>query len=129
MMSAMSDFINNQLLHLRQFVEHSHRIKLPRWFIPSIYIGGGSALLVGAPVVIFIKMEKWSILESLYFGELYFADQSELPIVLAFISLSTIGFGDMVPMIEPPDQYASFVWVKISVQSSVDLSHGSLVSN
>ena len=70
MMSAMSDFINNQLLHLRQFVEHSHRIKLPRWFIPSIYIGGGSALLVGAPVVIFIKMEKWSILESLYFGEL-----------------------------------------------------------
>ena len=70
----MSDFINNQLLHLRQFVEHSHRIKLPRWFIPSIYIGGGSALLVGAPVVIFIKMEKWSILESLYFGELQFAD-------------------------------------------------------
>ena len=38
--------------------------------------------------------------------------------ILAFISLSTIGFGDMVPMIEPPDQYASFVWVKISAQIS-----------
>ena len=36
----------------------------------------------------------------------------------AFISLSTIGFGDMVPMIEPPDMYASFVWVEISAQSS-----------
>ena len=24
----------------------------------------------------------------------------------------------MVPMIEPPDQYASFVWVKISAQTS-----------
>ena len=30
----------------------------------------------------------------------------------------------MVPMIEPPDQYASFVWVEISAQSSVDLFHG-----
>ena len=68
MMSAMSDFINNQLLHLRQFVEHYHRIKLPRWFIPSIYIGGGCALLIGAPVIIFMKMEKWSTLQSLYFG-------------------------------------------------------------
>ena len=34
----------------------------------------------------------------------------------------------MVPMIEPPDQYASFVWVKISAQSSADLFHDTLVS-
>ena len=34
----------------------------------------------------------------------------------------------MVPMIEPPDQYASFMWVKISAQSSADLFHDTLVS-
>ena len=71
MMSAMSDFINNQLLHLRQYIEHSQRVNLPRWFIPSIYIGGGSALLIGAPIFIFIKMEKWTFLQSLYFGNFF----------------------------------------------------------
>ena len=31
-----------------------------------------------------------------------------LKINSAFISLSTIGFGDLVPMVKPPDQYATF---------------------
>ena len=31
-----------------------------------------------------------------------------LKISSAFISLSTIGFGDLVPMVKPPDQYATF---------------------
>ena len=71
-----------------------------------IYIGGGSFVLIVVPTVIFNKVEHWTVLESVYFCKIN--DFSTSLSNSAFISLSTIGFGDMVPMNDPPLEYATF---------------------
>ena len=47
-------------------------------------------------------------MESLYFGMFVYKSQNLIEFS-ALISLSTIGFGDMVPMVEPPLMYADAV--------------------
>ena len=69
MMSAISDFINHQLVHLRSIIEECLKSQIPDWFIPLIYIGGGSVLLIIIPTFVFTTVEDWSILDSVYFGE------------------------------------------------------------
>ena len=67
MMSAISDFINYQLINLRSHLEERLKMVLPGWFIPLVYIGGGAIILIVIPTIIFVKVEHWSILESIYF--------------------------------------------------------------
>ena len=76
----------------------------------KVYISVGTISLIVIPTIVFVQMEKWTTLESVYFGKSiqncsWIPDK---PFNLAFISLSTIGFGDMVPMVEPPLRYATF---------------------
>ena len=69
MMSAISDVINYQLITLRSRLEERLKTVLPGWFIPLVYIGGGAIILIVLPTLIFVKVEHWSILESIYFCE------------------------------------------------------------
>ena len=93
-MTVLSNVINNQLIELRNQFENCLNRQISDWFIPLLYTTSGCALLIVIPTVVFTMVEHWSILESVYF---------------ALISLSTIGLGDMVPMLEPPVKYATTV--------------------
>ena len=78
------------------------------YFIPSCYTFGGLILFIAIPSYIFTIMEgkktlidhanrcfpDWTMLDAVYYS---------------FISLSTIGFGDFIPSMEPPDKYATYV--------------------
>ena len=55
--------------------------------VSLLYIVYGSCFLIVVPTFIFNWVEKWSILDSMYF---------------IIISLTTIGFGDFIPRNDPP---------------------------
>ena len=88
----------------------------------KVYISVGTISLIVIPTIVFVQMEKWTTLESVYFGKAMtnswqvandrplnsHQGLSRTSYISAFISLSTIGFGDMVPMVEPPLRYATF---------------------
>jgi len=93
MMSTMSDFINHQLIHLRTKLQEKLKTPVPDWFIPlglisidqseyrvleklimigismKVYISVGTISLIVIPTIVFVQMEKWTTLESVYFGK------------------------------------------------------------
>ena len=70
MMTALSDFINQQLVNLRGRLESNLKRQVADWFIPVLYIGGGAFLLIIIPTCVFTIVEHWTILDSVYFGNL-----------------------------------------------------------
>ena len=58
------------------------------------YILVGFVLTFVLPCVAFIKIEQWTILDAVYFS---------------IITLTTVGFGDYIPSVAPPEKYASNV--------------------
>ncbi|CAG5105386.1 Oidioi.mRNA.OKI2018_I69.chr1.g2085.t1.cds [Oikopleura dioica] len=86
MTSVISQSINNGLDRLtKKFGVTTSRL---------IYVLGGISVLVVIPVVGFVRIEEWTLVEAVYFS---------------LISLSTIGFGDLVPREEPPTKYATHI--------------------
>ena len=68
MMTALSDFINQQLVNLRSQLESYLKRQVADWFIPVLYIGGGAFMLIIVPTIVFTLVERWSVLDSVYFG-------------------------------------------------------------
>lgn len=58
----------NKLITLRKNIELKSEIRLPCWFIPFLYTGGGALFIICIPTILFVLMERWTILESIYFG-------------------------------------------------------------
>merc|ERR1712039_740541 len=75
-------------------VEKSSKRSLPYFFIPFLYTFTGLLLLIALPSYVFTLMEGWMLLDAVYYS---------------FISLSTIGFGDYIPSMEPPLRYATYI--------------------
>ncbi|CAG5079392.1 Oidioi.mRNA.OKI2018_I69.PAR.g9243.t1.cds [Oikopleura dioica] len=95
MMSAISDLINHQMDRIRDWLEkHVFPDGVNYYFIPSCYTFGGLIFFIAIPSYIFTIMEDWTMLDAIYYS---------------FISLSTIGFGDFIPSMEPPNKYAEYV--------------------
>jgi len=59
----------NKLITLRKNIELKSEIRLPCWFIPFLYTGGGALFIICIPTILFVLMERWTILESIYFGK------------------------------------------------------------
>ena len=88
------DIIANHLilkLTGRNEIEDSFLVTLPYYALPSTYLLVGVIFLILLPSWIFTSMENWNFGDSFYFS---------------IISVSTIGFGDYVPNMNPPLKYA-----------------------
>jgi len=81
MTTVLSQNINQMLDDLRSLLACSELT------IKTLYILGGFLFIIYIPCKIFMAIEGWSFVDSVYFS---------------FISLSTIGFGDLVPSNDPP---------------------------
>ena len=109
MISCMSEDINNVLKKLKIRIEKTKNKTVATWSIVVAYIFLGSIMLIIGPSWIFGFMEgsywvlyrfvishdiclDWTFLDCIYF---------------AFISLSTIGFGDFVPRNSPPVSFGN----------------------
>ncbi|CBY34429.1 unnamed protein product [Oikopleura dioica] len=99
MTSVISQSINNGLDRLtKKFGVTISRL---------IYVVGGIFILIIVPVVGFIRIEDWTLVEAIYFS---------------LISLSTIGFGDLVPREEPPQIYAKLFFVIIIPSNTIKIT-------
>ena len=75
----------------RNEIEDFFLTTLPFVALPSTYVIIGVIFMILLPSWIFATMEDWSLADSFYFS---------------VISISTIGFGDYVPNMNPPLKYA-----------------------
>ncbi len=82
---AGSDSVFTKALRARK---ESRNVRIPVWLILCIFF---LYLISGA--LVFSEWENWSFLESIYF---------------VFITISTIGFGDIVPGINDPSAVVRF---------------------
>ncbi|CAG5102677.1 Oidioi.mRNA.OKI2018_I69.chr1.g416.t1.cds [Oikopleura dioica] len=101
LLSVISEIINDCLRKCRSKLERfvqSAKGCCKNERISSIvsfsYISIGFVLTFVLPCVAFIKIEQWTILDAVYFS---------------IITLTTVGFGDYIPSVAPPEKYANNV--------------------
>ena len=82
MMSKLAENSNVIVLKIGKAAEERLKRGLPASLGTTLFCVMGFFFLIGGPVWLFHHMEGWDVLDSVYF---------------IFISLSTTGFGDMVP--------------------------------
>ncbi|CAG5109687.1 Oidioi.mRNA.OKI2018_I69.chr2.g4197.t1.cds [Oikopleura dioica] len=85
MVNRISDLIMESLKFLKR------TLNFGKFVLHLTYIGVGFVALIFIPARIFMKIEGWSALEAVYF---------------IIVSLTTIGFGDYSPRMDPPKEQA-----------------------
>lgn len=116
LLAGLSDFFAGNLLN---FYDSKWQQKWgeSRWSLAgftALYLLVGFLLFVFAPAVVFSWLEGWSYRESVYY---------------AFITLSTIGFGDFTAAIANDDAWTSVYKVFVMVWVLVGLGYWVLVLN
>ncbi|KAK2707138.1 potassium channel subfamily K member 2-like isoform X2 [Artemia franciscana] len=95
----LAGWFNAQLTQAKE-VDSTGRSRFERWIqrlaVPFFYFIPGTVLFLVIPSIAFIISEKWTFLESIYYG---------------FVTLSTVGFGDMVP---GSNQKSPYLWLQNS---------------
>ena len=74
--------------------EKKYERNLPAYTGTLMFTIAGIVFLVIIPLILFMQMEKWSLVDTFYF---------------ILITLSTIGFGDYVPSNLPPDSKGKII--------------------
>lgn len=94
MVGALAELISYQIDDAVKKLQSVSRYKISPGNISSLYVLLGCLLLIVIPAMIFTKVEGWSYLDAIYY---------------AVISLTTIGFGDLIPRNQPPINQASHI--------------------
>jgi potassium channel subfamily K protein 2 len=83
----MVNRISDLIMELLKFLKRT--LNFGKLVLHLTYIGGGFFALILVPAKIFMSIEGWSALEAVYF---------------IIVSLTTIGFGDYSPRMDPPKE-------------------------
>ena len=88
----MVNRISDLIMELLKFLKRT--LNFGKLVLHLTYIGGGFFVLILVPAKIFMSIEGWSALEAVYF---------------IIVSLTTIGFGDYSPRMDPPIELGKFI--------------------
>jgi len=94
MVGALAELISYQIDDAVKKIQSSSKYKISPGNISGLYVLLGCLFLILIPAFIFTKVEGWSYLDAIYY---------------AVISLTTIGFGDLIPRNQPPESQASHI--------------------
>ncbi|XP_068213144.1 uncharacterized protein [Palaemon carinicauda] len=116
LMAKSSDLLSNKMLQLYTTAKKKHRRnhKTLLYGITWIYLTVGFIVFMFIPSVFLVKLENWSYEDALYY---------------TFITLSTIGFGDLVAGYNSPEWYSDFYKIAIVVWIMLALGYWFLLLN
>ncbi|CBY35198.1 unnamed protein product [Oikopleura dioica] len=87
MVGALAELISYKIDDIVKKFQSKSMTKISPGAISSLYVILGCILLIVIPSYVFTLVEDWSMLDAIYYS---------------VISLTTIGFGDLIPRNEPP---------------------------